>query len=112
MFLRLITGIEKERLETLTSIITTIGIYCQQSIQYNMKINSTRCLLIFLFVSSVLIQSFYTSTVVSSTINSQRDSSLRTKEDLANSDIPIAFQGAAATKAFLMVIELCSPVFT
>lgn len=97
------TSIENEKLEAITSIITTLGIYCQQSTQFKMKMNSTRCLLILLLVSSLLIHSFYTSTVVSSTINSQHDSSLQTKEDLANSDIAIGFQKAAATNAFLLV---------
>lgn len=86
------------------TFILTFGVYCQQGVQNSISTNSARCLLIFLSASSILLYNFYTSVLVSTIIETRRESKITSKEDLARSNIPVAFQNAGQIKNFIRVM--------
>lgn len=84
-------------------LLLCFGIFCQQGITYRIRKNSTRWSIIFLFFASYIIYNFYTSTLVSTLVETKPISSIENKEELADSNIPIGFCKSELIKNFIKV---------
>lgn len=86
-----------------SSILLCYGAFCQQSFHKKIFSLPAQCLLLFLFISSYLIYNIYTSTLVSSFMETKPETNIQTKEDLAKSNIPIGFCNAETIRNFINV---------
>lgn len=101
--LRYIFKYEGGELETVSTFLLAFGAFCQQGINTPISMNSTRCLIVFMFISSVLTYNFYTSVLVSTLVETKRETNIKTKEDLVSNNIPIAFFDSTLIRGFLNV---------
>lgn len=79
------------------------GAFCQQTYSKNYFSISARCLIIFLFISSLLIHKFYTSNLISNLVETKRKPTITNKNDLARSNVPIGFCDLTTIKNFVKV---------
>lgn len=103
LLLKLMSRWEQEGIESSSVFVLTFGAFCQQPAPGRISLSSTRCLLFFLFTISMIMCNFYTSTVVSTIVNVRPETSIKTKEDLANSDMPVGFQDGPTIRGFFIV---------
>lgn len=105
--LKLFSNWEQTNLEFTSAIILSFGIYCQQSVHYKFSMISSGCLMFFIFLSTFLVYNFYTSTLLSATVNMKNEQKIRNLEELGNSDLDVGFYDFAGTGVYLRVSLNC-----
>lgn len=88
-------------MEEMPTFLVSLGAFCQQGNQYHTSSISIRILIIFIQISGLLAYNFYTSIVVSSTIQTKYDSTIRTAKDLANSSMSIGFANTSVYRHWI-----------
>lgn len=94
--------IKNEKMES--SILNVLGAFCQQGHELRINLLSGRYLVVFLFITSILIHDFYTSVLVS-TLVELAPPAVRSLQDVANSELTVGFQETEYLKKFLNVIN-------
>lgn len=86
-----------------TSLMTYFEIFCQQGV--NMPINSasTRCLILALLFSSLMVYNYYTSGIVSVLVKNNYETKIKNKEDLAESSLAVGFSDSTHIKDLINV---------
>lgn len=87
-----------------STAILSLGAFCQQSIGNKIIMNSTRILIIFLFVTSALVYNFYTSLLISALLDDKTDTSLKQINELTESNISIGFLNSTV---LLNLLQVC-----
>lgn len=91
----------------MSQFLLSIGAFCQQGSNHKITLLSTRCLIIFLFLSSILTYNFYTSVLVSYLVNVKYESEVNNMDDLMDSDVSIGFADSHTMRYFLSVSTMC-----
>lgn len=91
LLLKFVLRFENENIKSISILLLTLGIYCQQGAHHKTTLNATRFIISFLFFSSILTYNLYTSIVVSSLIDFKYESKIKYFNDLIESDIEIGF---------------------
>lgn len=86
-----------------STMLTAFAVFCQQGVARTPALSSGRCLLIFLFLSSIMIYNYYTSLLVSGLVGSSSQTNIKNSYDLANSKLDIGFDDVPYIKGFLTV---------
>lgn len=94
---------DRQEFELTLVFLFSFGAFCQQGIRSRMTMPSTHLLIFFIFLSSALLHKFYTSVLVSIIVGPRYISDIKTKEDLADSDMPIGFFNSVYGKDFILV---------
>lgn len=102
ILLRVAMRQERQRYQTCVFVLT-FGAFCQQTANTTGSLHSTRCLIIFLFMFSLTVHKIYTTMLFSIIIDPSHETSIMSKEDLANSGLPIGFFNNTSIKNFLKV---------
>lgn len=89
--------------QNISTHLLAFGILCQQGANARASLISSRTLIACMLLSSVLLYNFYTSMLVSMIVETRHETDIKTKEDLADSDIEIGFLDGIATRFFLKV---------
>lgn len=89
------TGRDLQRIST---FLLLFGAFCQQGTNDTISKTSTRFLIVFLFIASLLAHNFYTSVVVSTLVEIDYDSSVTNLNELSESDIPVGFFNTTVVK--------------
>lgn len=88
-----------------STILTTIGFYCQQGAGRLPWLTSGRSLLICLCLSSIMMYNFYTADLVSGLVASSSQTNIKTITDLANSKLKIGFVNTPYIGIFINVCD-------
>lgn len=94
---------KKEDLRNLSPFMLTFGAFCQQGMSNKVSLKSMRCVIICLFLTSMLMYYFYTSMLVSSLVEIRPETNIKNKDDLAKSSIPIGFLDSTLVRGFIKV---------
>lgn len=106
--LRFFSKYECIEFKSSSAFLLSLGAFCQQGTYHKISMLSTRCLLAFLFVTSVLAYNFYTSVLVSHLVDMKYESNIDSMDDLTEKDIPVGFFNSTETRNFLNVRTLFS----
>lgn len=101
--LRLILAWHRHELRSASAFVLTFGAVCQQGFHSRAFSNSIRCLVIFLFVSGLLLYNFYTSVLVSTIVETRSKTPIKSREDLAESNVPVGFQNSGLVRNYMNV---------
>lgn len=93
----------KINLKVNSLLIYTFGVFCQQGNKLKIYSLSGRYLVVFLFLTSILLHNFYTSVLVS-TLVEFAPPAVRSLQDVSNSDLSVGFQETPYIIKFLNVI--------
>lgn len=105
ILLKLIFEWGNMQINEISTFILSTGVFCQQGINENIALmSSTKILLTVFFVTSILINNFYTSLVVSFLVHTNYNTNSTSLADLTNGNLPIGFYNTTATKNVLKVI--------
>lgn len=94
---------EKINLSILSSLILCLGIFSSQGIYLKISSISNRVLIISLFITGFMIRNFYTCGLVSFLVESKYESNIKTKDDLAESDLNIGFVDSIVIRHYISV---------
>lgn len=72
-----------------SSFLVSLGIYCQQGNAAPTNFISTRCLIVFVYLSGILSYNFYTSVLISIIVDSKFETKIKTAEDIVNNNVKI-----------------------
>lgn len=97
---------ESMALEGDSTFVAAFGVYCQQGAARLPTLTSGRSLLIFICLSSIMIENYYTSVLVSILVSSSSQTSIKTITDLTNSKYKIGFDRVAYLRGFLNVSNI------
>lgn len=103
VLLKFLMNYERGEADQVSSFILSLGAFCQQSFQRSISMPSSRCFVLFLFISSAMVYRFYTSKLVSIIVDPRYESKIQNKEDLANSDMSIGFLNTSSITSFIDV---------
>lgn len=104
IFLRFTLGYEGERVRNVCSLLLSLGAFCQQGAHGQITMLSTHAVICCMLLSSLLFYNYYSSTLVSMIVEEKHDTSIKTFEDLMESNLPIRFLDALTTGYFLRVL--------
>lgn len=100
--LKILFSFERNELKSSVAILS-LGAFCQQSIQNKISLNSTHLSIIFLFITSALVYNFYTSLLISTLLDTKRDTNQREITELTQSNISIGFLNSTVLLNLLKV---------
>lgn len=103
LFLRYLSKYENNEFKLHSFFLLPFGAFCQQGITYKASLFSTRCLIIFLFLTGLLLCNFYSSVLVSHLVDMKYESKVNTIEDLAESDLEIGLLNSTNIGNYLKV---------
>lgn len=93
-------------LHSVCTFLMAFGAFCQQGIYGNVSLVSSRTLIACMLFSSLLIYNYYTSTLVSTLVETKHETNIKTLNDLIDSDLPVGFLNSTAVHFLLNVREL------
>lgn len=94
---------ESNAVKDVSTLLISVGAFCQQSIHIKASTVSSRSLILCLIISSFLLYNFYTSQLVSMLVESKHETDIKTIVDLAESDVSIGFLESVPIRFLLSV---------
>lgn len=107
-FLKIFSKWENNEFRNLPLFLLSFGAFCQQGNFCKTSLISTRCLITFLFLASILSYNFYTSVLVSHLVEVKYESSVNSIDELVESETPIGIFNSIAGRNFLNV---CTTIY-
>lgn len=101
--LKIFFNFDKTIKDEMSTHLITLGALCQQGAHISVDSLSSRCIIISLLFASLLLYNFYTSVSVSMIVQRKYETNIKTKEDLANSDVDVGFLDSFTMRFFLNV---------
>lgn len=102
--LKMILKLKNENKEEISPFLITFGIYCQQGFHGCVSAISIRCLIIFLYLSGMMVYNFYTSVLVSTLVESKYETNILSVLDLVKSDLSILLSNTNVIRHFQEVL--------
>lgn len=85
------------------STMTALGAFCQQGASIAPRTLTGKCLLMWLYGTSVLVYTYYTTEVLNALIRSPMQTDIRTLEQLALSHLTVGLENVSHTVSYLKV---------
>lgn len=96
--LRLISSCRSNEFHHVSAVFISFGAFCLQGTNEHISRPSSRCVIIFLLIASLLIHNFYTSVLVSILVEVDYKTNVTNLNELADSDIEIGILNTTVVK--------------